>query len=117
MEGETSNQRDNGKCFIGVVRLSQGCLSLLISFPLIVRSSKIPNSAEDTKTLSMTSVKSEAGANPMAIIMNRIDKTTPHKPQRGRKENNYKPLNDCKCMKGCEDVQAANNVCVTSNLI
>ena len=42
---------------------------------------------------------------------------TPSKPQRGRKENNDKPLNDCKCVKGYEDVQAANNVCVTSNLI
>lgn len=53
----------------------------------------------------------------MATIMHRIDKMTPSKPQRGRKENNDKPLNDCKCVKGYEDVQAANNVCVTSNLI
>ena len=61
VEEKTSNQRDNGRCFIDVVRLSQGCLSLLISFSFVVRSSRIPNSAEDTKTLSMTSVKSEAG--------------------------------------------------------
>ena len=53
----------------------------------------------------------------MATIMHGIDKMTPSKPQRGRKENNDKPLNDCKCVKGYEDVQAANNVCVTSNLI
>lgn len=53
----------------------------------------------------------------MAKIMNRIDKTTPSKPQRGRKENNCKPLNGWKCVKAYEDVQAANNVCVTSNLI
>ena len=47
VEGKTSDQRDNGRCIRDVVRLSQGCLGLLISFPL-VRSSRIPNSAEDT---------------------------------------------------------------------